>query len=170
MFAAALAAASGAYRTLPENVTRVNYSGRRADCNALPHGLPSHAHNAASARKLARKNLSSSGRTATTISRDRNVQPIVGQLRHRPYADRHCCGCLMSAPLGSPGRRTQEGTDPPKPGLSDCCKFSNWPLRPTRPISGRNDAKLKGSDVALGTTTRFGTPSLVLAPGAANWT
>ena len=30
--------------------------------------------------------------------------------------------------------------------------------------------KLKGSDVALGTTTRFGTPSLVLAPGAANWT
>ena len=62
--------------------------------------LPSHAHNAASARKLARKNLSSSGRTATTISRDRNVQPIVGRLRHRPYADRHCCGCLMSAPLG----------------------------------------------------------------------
>ena len=109
MFTAALAAASGAYRTLPENVTRVNYSGRRADCNALPHGLPSHAHNAASARKLARKNLSSSGRTATTISRDRNVQPIVGRLRHRPYADRHCCGCLMSAPLirfpGSPHSR-----------------------------------------------------------------
>jgi hypothetical protein len=100
MFAAALAAASGACITLPENVTRVNYSGRRADCNALLHGLPSHAHNAASARKLARKNLSSSGRTATTISRDRNVQPIVGRLRHRPYADRHCCGCLMSAPLG----------------------------------------------------------------------
>ena len=70
----------------------------------------------------------------------------------------------------SPGRRTQEGTDPPKPGLSDCCKFSNWPLRPTRHISGWNAAKLKGSDVALGTTTRFGTPSLVLAPGAANWT
>ena len=109
MFAAALAAASGAYRTLPENVTRVNYSGRRADCNSLPHGLPSHAHNAASARKLARKNLSS--------SRDRNVQPIVGRLRHRPYADRHCCGCLMSAPLGSPGRRTQEGADPPKTGF-----------------------------------------------------
>ena len=61
MFAAALAAASGAYRTLPENVTRVNYSGRRADCNSLPHGLPSHAHNAASARKLARKNLSRRG-------------------------------------------------------------------------------------------------------------
>jgi hypothetical protein len=117
MFAAALAAASGAYRTLPENVTRVNYSGRRADCNALLHGLPSHAHNAASARKLARKNLSSSGRTATTISRDRNVQPIVGRLRHRPHADRHCCGCLMSAPLGSPGRRTQEGADPPKTGF-----------------------------------------------------
>jgi hypothetical protein len=37
MFTAALAAASGAYRTLPENVTRVNYSGRRADCNAQPH-------------------------------------------------------------------------------------------------------------------------------------
>ena len=101
MFTAALAAASGAYRTLPENVMRVNYSGRRADCSALPHGSPSHAHNAASARKLARKNLSSSGRTATTISRDRNVQPIVGRLRHRPYADRHCCGCLMSAPLAA---------------------------------------------------------------------
>ena len=37
MFTAALAAASGAYKTLPENVTRVNYSGRRADCNAQPH-------------------------------------------------------------------------------------------------------------------------------------
>jgi hypothetical protein len=170
MFAAALAAASGAYTTLPENVTRVNYSGRRADCNALLHGLPSHAHNAASARKLARKNLSSSGRTATTISRDRNVQPIVGRLRHRPYADRHCCGCHMSAPLGPRVAARKKERIRPKPGLSDCCKFSNRPLRPTRPISGWNDAKLKGSDVALGTTTRFGTPSLVLAPGAANWT
>jgi len=76
MFTAAIAAASGAYKTLPENVMRVNYSGRnRADCNALPHGLPSHAHNAASARKLARKNLSSSGRTATTISKDEMSNP-----------------------------------------------------------------------------------------------
>ena len=74
-----------------------------------------HAHNAASARKLARKNLSSSGRTATTISRDEMSNLLLGRLRRRPYADR---GCFMSAPLGSPGRRTQEGTDPPKLGLS----------------------------------------------------
>jgi len=117
MFAAALAAASGAYTTLPENVTRVNYSGRRADCNALLHGLPSHAHNAASARKLARKNLSSSGRTATTISRDEMSNPLLvdSGTGLAPTGTR-CCGCPMSAPLGSPGRRTQEGTL--KPGLS----------------------------------------------------
>jgi hypothetical protein len=117
MFTAAIAAASRAYRTLPENVMRVNFSGRnRADCNALPHGLPSHAHNAASARKLARKE------------------------RIRPN---RVCRLLQDLELAASAYSAHFTQD---------------------------DAKLKGSDVALGTTTRFGTPSLVLAPGAANWT
>jgi hypothetical protein len=85
------------------------------------------------------------------------------------FADRHCCGCLMSALLGFPGRRSQEGTDPPKPGLSIVARSRTGRFGLLGSFQA-GMAKLKGSDVALGTTTRFGTPSLVLVPGAANWT
>jgi hypothetical protein len=165
-FAAALAAAPRAYRTLPENVTQVNYSGCRADCNALPHCLPSHARKCECAKTCAQESLLVGANGYHDFKRPKCPTHCWSTyIRHRPYADRHWCGCLCTA--RSPGRRTQEGTDPPKPGLFE---FSNWPLRPTRPISGWNDAKLRGSDAALGTTTRFGTPSFVLAPWAANWT
>jgi hypothetical protein len=59
----------------------------------------------------ARISPSSSGRTATTISKRRNVQPIVGRPRRRPYADRHSMLRLSH--------------------VVDCCKISNWPLQPT---------------------------------------
>jgi len=90
MFTAAIAAASGACITLPENVMRVNYSGRnRADCNALPHGLPSCAQRCECAKTRAQESLLVGANGYHDFKR-RNVQPIVGRLRRRPYyADRH---------------------------------------------------------------------------------
>jgi hypothetical protein len=122
-----------------------------------------HAHNAASARKLARKNLSSSGRTATTISRDEMSNPLLvdSGAGLTPTGTR-CCGCLTARLLGSPHSRRNGSA---QTEFVDCCKVSNWPLRPTRPISGRNDAKLKGSDVALGTTPGLAPLASVWPPG-----
>src|SRR6266404_9598516 len=73
--------ASGVYRTLPENVMRVNYSGRnRADCNACLM---------ACRRMRTTQESLLVGANGYHDFKRRNVQPIVGRLRRRPYADRH---------------------------------------------------------------------------------
>ncbi len=70
-----------------------------------------------------RKNLSSSGRTATTISRDEMSNPLLvdSGAGLTPTGTR-CCGCLMSAPLGSPGRRHSRRNGSAQTGFVDVAR------------------------------------------------
>jgi hypothetical protein len=135
----------------------------------MPHGLPSHAHNAASAAKTRAQESLLVGANRYHDFKRPKCPTHCWSTQAPAFADRHCCGCLMSALLGFPGRRSQEGTDPPKPGLSIVARSRTGRFGLLGSFQA-GMAKLKGSDIALGTTTRFGTPSLVLVPGAANWT
>ena len=104
----------------------------------MPHGLPSHAHNAASAAKTRAQESLLVGANRYHDFKRPKCPTHCWSTQAPAFADRHLLRLSHECTARFPGSPHSRRNGSAQTGFVDCCKISNWPLRPTRLISGRN--------------------------------